>query len=82
MLVGPITAARQARAVGGVAAVGADVEGGFSLRRVVAALDAVAAVAEPRASAIPAKAAGELAPVAGAGLVLAGHGNTVATAPL
>jgi hypothetical protein len=54
-------------------AVGAGIKGGFSFCRVVAALYAVAAVAQPRVSAIPAKGAGELAAIAGAGLVGAGH---------
>ncbi len=60
--------------MGGVAAVGLRVGGGFGFGGVVAAPYAVDAVAEPRASAIPAEGAGELAPVAGAGLVGTGHG--------
>lgn len=76
MLIGAITTSGEARAVGGVAAVGADVKGGFGFGRVVAAPHAVKAVAEPRPAAIPAEGAGELAPVAGAGLVRADHGET------
>jgi hypothetical protein len=80
-LVGAVAAAGEARAVGGMAAVGLGVGGGFGFRGVVPSPYAVKAVAEPRASAIPAKGAGELASVAGAGLVGAGHAKMVVIAP-
>ena len=55
--------------------VSAGVRSGFGLGRVVASLLAVKAVAEPRATAIPAEGAGVLSPVAGAGLVGASHNS-------
>jgi hypothetical protein len=72
-LVGAVTASRQARAVGGMGAVGLGVEGGFGLGGVAASGHALVAVAEPRATAIPSQGASKLASVAGAGLVGAGH---------
>jgi hypothetical protein len=74
-LIGSVTAAGEARAVAGVGAFGLGVEGGFGFEGVVAALHAGLAVAEPRVTAIPADGASELASVAGAGLVGAGHGS-------
>jgi hypothetical protein len=72
-LVGAVAAARQARAGGRMGAVGLGVCGGFGFGGVVAASEAVEAVAEPRATAIPTQGASKLASVAGAGLVGAGH---------
>jgi len=72
-LVGAVTASIDPFAVGGVGLVGAGVEGGFGFGRVVAAPHAIKAVAEPRSSPKPTKRTMELAPVAGAGLVRAGH---------
>jgi hypothetical protein len=57
-------------------AVGLGVEGGFSFWGVAACGHAIVAVAKPRVTAIPAQGASELASVAGAGLVGAGHGST------
>jgi hypothetical protein len=54
-------------------AVGLGVEGGFGFWCVGSALHAIKAVAQPRATAIPAQGARKLASVAGAGLVGAGH---------
>jgi hypothetical protein len=73
-LVGAITAPRQARAGAGVRGFGLSVGGGFGFGRVAASGHALIAVTEPRATAIPAHGASELASVAGAGLVGAGHG--------
>jgi hypothetical protein len=75
-LVSAVTASRQAWAIGGMGAVGLGVEGGFGFGGIVAALHAVEAVAEPRATAIPTESATELASVAGAGLVGAGHAGS------
>jgi hypothetical protein len=60
-----------------VTAFGTGVENSFRLWCVIAALDAIKTVAEPRATAIPAKGAGELPSVALAGLVWAGHDTVV-----
>jgi hypothetical protein len=73
-LVGAVAAAGEARAMGGMGAGGLRVGGSFGFRGVVPSPHAVGAVADPRAAAIPAEGAGELASVAGAGLVRAGHG--------
>jgi hypothetical protein len=80
-LVGAIAAAGEARAVGGMTAVGLGVGGGFGFWGIVPCPYAVKAVAEPRESAIPAEGAGELASVDGAGLVKAGHAKMVVMAP-
>lgn len=56
---------------------GAGIERGLGLGCVVAALEAVQTVAEPRRAAIPAKGASELASVAGAGLMQAHHAETL-----
>jgi hypothetical protein len=63
-------------------AVDAGIKRRLRLGRVVAPRHAIAAVAEPRASAIPAEGAGELPSVAGARLVGAGHGSSSATVGL
>jgi hypothetical protein len=76
-LVGAVTAPRQARQGGGVRALGLGIEGRFGFGGVAASGHALLAIAEPRLAAIPAKGAGELASVAGAGLVGAGHSETV-----
>jgi hypothetical protein len=55
-------------------AVGLGIGGGFGFGGVAPFGHALFAVAEPRATAIPADGASELASVAGAGLVGAGHG--------
>jgi hypothetical protein len=60
----------------GMGAVGPGIKIGLSLWRVVAALQAVQAVAKPRSATIPAEGAIKLAFVAGAGLVLAVHDTT------
>jgi hypothetical protein len=73
-LVGAVAAAGEARAVGGMGAGGARVGIGFGFRGVVPPPYAVLAVANPGTATIPAERAGELASVAGAGLVGAGHG--------
>lgn len=78
-MVGAITASIDSLAVGGMGLVGASVERSLGLGGVVASLKAVKAVAEPRASSIPAKGASELPSVAGAGLVGAGHCDMVAS---
>jgi hypothetical protein len=72
-LVGAVTAPADARTGDGMGAVGLGVEGGFGFGGIVAALEAIKAVTEPRATPIPAQGASELASVAGAGLVGAGH---------
>jgi hypothetical protein len=72
-LVGAVAAAGEARAGAGVGAFGLGVCGGFGFGGVAACGHAGSAVAEPRATAIPAEGASELASVAGAGLVGAGH---------
>jgi hypothetical protein len=81
-LVGAVTAARQARAVGWMGAVSFGVESRFGFGGIVAALHAVEAVAEPRATAIPTESATELASVADAGLVGAGHAGETVTLPI
>lgn len=68
--------------MGGVAAVGLRVGGGFGFGGVIPCPHAVGAVAEPWAAAIPAEGAGELATVAGAGLVGTGHVTVISTLPL
>jgi hypothetical protein len=73
-LVGAVAAAGEAQAMGGMGAVGLRVGSSFGFRGVVPSPHAVGAIAEPRAAAIPAERAGELATVAGAGLVGTGHG--------
>ncbi len=75
MLVGPIAASADARAVAGVCGLGLRIEGGFGFGGVLPALHTLQTVAEPRASAIPAKGTVELAAIAarGAGLVGAVH---------
>jgi hypothetical protein len=55
-------------------AVGFGVEGGFGFGGIVAALEAIKAVTEPRSPPIPAQGASELPSVAGSGLVGACHG--------
>jgi hypothetical protein len=81
-LVRAVAAAGEARAMGGMGAVGLRVGGSFGFRGVVPSPYAVKAVAEPRASAIPAEGAGELASVAGAALVGTGHVTVISTLPL
>jgi hypothetical protein len=80
-LIGPIAAPGKAGAMGRMGAFGAGIGGGFGFPRVVAALKAVAAIPKPRATAIPAEGAGKLAPVAGAGLVGAGHATVQVASP-
>jgi hypothetical protein len=58
-------------------AVGAGIKRRLRLGRVVAPRHAIAAVAQPRLAAVVAKSASELASVAGARLVGAGHSETV-----
>jgi hypothetical protein len=60
--------------MGGMTAGGKGIGSSFSLKRIVSCLDAGGTVADQGASAIPAEGAGELASVAGAGLVGASHG--------
>ena len=62
-LIRPVAAAREARAVGRVSAIGAGIGGGFGFGRVIPSPDALFAVAQPRVPAIPAERAGELAPI-------------------
>jgi hypothetical protein len=59
-------------------ALGLGIGGGFCLGGVAASGHALIAVAEPRATSIPTQRTMELASVAGAGLVGAGHSETVA----
>jgi hypothetical protein len=73
VLVGAVAAAADAGASGGVGLVGAGLGGGSGFGRVASCGEAVAAVAEPRATAIPTEGASELPSVAGAGLVGASH---------
>jgi len=80
-LVGAVTATGEARAVGGMGAVGLGVKGGFGFGGVAASGHAIVAVAKPRVTAIPAQGAGELASVAGAGLVGASHASVIVTTP-
>ncbi len=56
-----------------MSAVSLGVKGGFGFGRVIPSPHAVAAVAKPRATSIPAQGAGELPIVAGAGLMGAVH---------
>ena len=80
-LVGAVAAAGEARAMGGMGAVGLRVGGGFGFRGIVPSPHAVKAVAEPRPAAIPAEGASELASVAGAGLVRASHVSATSAIP-
>ena len=59
--------------------VSAAIGGGLGFERVAACGHALVAVAEPRLAAIPAEGAGELPPVANAGLVVAGYDTTHST---
>ena len=81
-MVGAVAAAGEARAVGGVGKLGLGVGGSFGFAGVAAISDAVLAVAEPRASAIPAQGASKLASIAGAGLVEADHSETMISVSL
>ena len=72
-LIGPVAASREARAVGGMGALGLGVGGGLGFWRIASSSHAVLAVAEPRPAPIPSQGASELASVAGAGLVGADH---------
>ena len=80
-MVGAITASRKAGAEGGMGLVGAGFGSGFGFGRIAPCGETVAAVAEPRATAIPAKSACELPSVAGAGLVRAGHKGEIMVVP-
>lgn len=81
MLIGAVATAGKARAVGWVAVIGAGVEKGFSLRCVVAALDAIEAVSEPRSAAIPSEGAGKFPSVASARLMGTGYGHETVSTP-
>lgn len=59
--------------------VAASVESGLGFGRVVAALEAIKALTEPRATAIPTKGASKLPPITGAGLVSTIHGADTIT---
>lgn len=77
VLVGAITAPGETGSGCGMGLAGAGIERGLGLGRVVASLDAVKTVAEPRTAAIPSEGASELPPVAGAGLMRADHAETL-----
>jgi hypothetical protein len=62
-------------------AVGLGVKGGFGFGRVVAALQAIQAISRPRTPPEPTQRTMELTSVAGAGLVGAGHSDTVIVTP-
>jgi hypothetical protein len=64
-----------------MSAVGFGIEGGFGFGGIAASGHAGLAVAEPRATAIPTQGASELASVAGARLVGAGHISETVNVP-
>ena len=79
-MVGPITAAIDAFAIGWMGFIGFCVKSCLGFWSIVASLYTVEAVANPRATPIPAKGASELPSVTIAGLVDAVH-NTIAPVP-